>query len=383
MKTFALIVLLILCRVLPAHATQYVNSVQHGSVTIASGSLTGTASITATVGTPFLVFQGCTTSAAASNGQAYARIALSGTTITATRGVSSTTTVNCTFDVVDATSNLVSSVQTGTISMTTGTGVTSMISAVTTANSSVFYEGMSQTLTSQHFDLNTYVVTLTNTTTVTGTLINGGSGTTIGGYQVVNWNPAALNSSTQQFVHTWTDSSGSTSTQAITSVTLANAMCIFEGGGSPNGDTTVEEQPTIQLTAPTTVTITIGDSADGNTQQDNFVVVEFVSGVLQQSAQRGTIALSAATNNTATITSSATTSSMLNWNGFRSSTATNTTHATIMPSETLTNATTVTANLNTAGSITDAYEVLNFQNTGGAATVFPSRPDAFTFNGFP
>lgn len=268
--------------------------------------------------------------------------------------------------------------------MTAGTGVTSTISSVTTANSSVFYQGMSQTLTSQHFDLNTYVVTLTNATTVTGTLINGASGTTIGGYQVVNWNASALNSSTQQFIKSWTDTSGSSTTQAISSVTLANSMCVFGGGGSPAGNTNVREQPIIQLTSPTVVTITMGDTANGNTQQANGTVVEFISGVLQQTAQRGTIALAAATGNTATITSSAVASTAINWNGFWSTTTTNTTHATLLPSETLTNATTVTANLNTAGSITEGYEALNFQNTGGGgAVVLPSNPDAFVFGGFP
>lgn len=352
----------------PANATQYVNSVQHGTVTIASSSLTGTASISALTGTGILLYQGCTTSAVASNGQAYARIALSGTTITATRGVSSTTTITCSFDVIDATSNLVTSVQTGTITMTAGTGVTSTISSVTTTHSSVFYEGMSQTLTTQHFDLNTYVVTLTNATTVTGTLINGGSGTTIGGYQVVQWAAGALNSSTQQFIKTWTDTSGSTTTQAITSVNVNNSMVVFGGGGSPSGDTNVREQPTIILTSATVVTITIGDTGDGNTQQEDFTVVEFASGVLQQNAQRGTTVLSTATSATSTITSSATASSALNYNGFLSSNTVNTTHATLLPSESLTAATTVTANLNIAGSATTAWEVLNFQNSGGGAT---------------
>lgn len=381
MRRFALLLLLILSLSwsLPAHATtQYVNGVQNGTVTIASSSLTGTATVTAATGTFILLYDGCTTSAAASNGQAYARLSVSGTTVTATRGASSTTTVTCAFSLIDATSNLVTSVQSGTISIATSSG-TSTISSVSTTAASVFIEGMSQTLTTQHFDLNTPVVTLTNATTVTGTLINGGSGTTIVGWQVVNWNPSALNQNVQQFVKTWTDTTGSTTTQAITSVNVNNAMVVFGGGGSPSGDTNVKEQPTIQLTSPTVVTITIGDSADGNTQQENFTVVEFISGVLQQSAQRGATAIAASTSATSTITSSATGTTALNWNGFLSATATNTTHATLLPSVTQTNATTITASLNASGSATSAWEALNFQNTGGGG----AATQDMTFQGFP
>lgn len=218
---------------MPVNATQYINSVQTGTVTIASGATTGTAPVTAATGTFVLLYDGCQTSATTSNGQAFARLSVSGTTVTATRGVSSTTTVTCAFSLIDATSNLVTSVQAGTIS-TTGTSGTATISSVSTTASSVFYQGMSQTLTSFHFDVNTMVLTLTNATTVTTTNINGASGTTIVGYQVVNWNPAALNSHVQQFATTWTNSTGST-TQALTSVNVNNSMCVFGGGGSPNG----------------------------------------------------------------------------------------------------------------------------------------------------
>lgn len=380
-KLLYLLGLLFLLSCHVAHATQYVNSVQQLSVTIASGSLTGTVSGGTPTGTYVLFYSGCNTTAAASNGQAYARLAVDQGTgvVTATRGVSSTTTVTCTFSLMDATPNLVTSVQQNviTLSTTQGTGVTSTISSVTTADSSVFYEGMSQTLTTQHFDLNTYGVSLTNSTTVTGFAVSSGSGTTIGGYQVVNWNHAALNSSTQQYVTSWTNSSGSSTTQAVSpAVDPNNSMVAFGGGGGVSGDTNVREQPTIRLTSGSVITITIGDVADGNAQKEYETVVEFATGVLQQSAQRPVTAITASMSATSTITASATTSSALNWNGFLSSTTTNTTHATLLPSIALASSTSVTATLASSGSATSAAEILQFQNTGATPT-YNSLPETF------
>ena len=302
MRRLILALLFTLVWISTAHATtKYVNSVQHETVTIASGSTSGTTSVTAATGTFILLYNGCYTSAAADNSEAFAGVTISGTTLTATRGLGTAGAVTCSVDLIDATSNLVTSVQFGSKSLTTSSG-TSTITTVTTTNSAVFYQGMSQTLASFHFDLNTPTVALTNATTVTTTLINGASGTTVVYWEVVQFAAGALNSSTQQKAGTWTNSTGTTNI-TITGVTAANSMIAFEGGGSSNGDTAADEMPTYSMTSGTVVKVTVGNTSSGNSQTYQFTVIEFASGVLLQSVQRSTIALSSATTKTATITS--------------------------------------------------------------------------------
>lgn len=348
----------------------YVNSVQQVSITIPAGATTGTASVSAAVDTFFLVYQSGTTTATVSNAEAFTRVSISGTTVTATRGasgVASACTVNCAVVDADAT-NLIKSVQMGTITTTTATG-TATISAVTNANTAIGILGTSQTLTTYHYDLNTMRLSLSGTT-LTATNMNGASGTTIVGYVVVEFQGAALNQSVQTFLKSWTNSTGST-TQALTSVVPTNSMVFFAGGGSTNGDTAADEQPTVAITNATTATIKCGNTASGNTQNTAFSVVEFVAGVLSQSAQRGEIALTAATSNTATITSAAVANTLLNMTGWRSTSSVITTHATIVPNVTQTNATTVTANVTAAATTTTvAYEALTF-STGGGVVVTP------------
>lgn len=356
--------------------TAYVTSVQQVSITIGSGSATGTASVTAASGTFFLIYQGNITSATTSNADAFARVSISGTTVTATRAGTGANTcvVNCA--VVDATSSLIKSVQMGTISTTTASG-TATITSVTTTNSAVCWLGFTQSLTSYHYDLNTMLLTLTNATTVTVNNINGASGTCVTGYCVIEFQGAALNQNTQAFHTTWTNNTGST-TQAVTSVNVNNAMLLFAGGGSGNGDLAADEQPTFQLTSATVVTIKTGNTNSANAQQANFTVVEFIAGVLSQNAQRGELAISSSTTNTATITSATTTNTLLNMTGWRSASTATTNAAIIRPNITQTNATTVTANLNSSGSVTLTYEALTF-TAGSSINIdqwLPRYPDA-------
>lgn len=346
--------------------TAYINSVQHVVITIASGASTGTASISAITGTAFLVFQGNSTTATTSNADAFCRVSLSGTTVTATRGGTgaNTCTVHC--DVVDATSSLVKSVQMGSLTTTTASATTT-ITAVTNANTAVHILGTSQTLASYHYDLNTMRLSLSGTT-LTATNINGASGTTIVGWLVLEFQGAALNQAVQTFAKAWTNTTGST-TQALTSVNVANAMVFFAGGGSTNGDTAADEQPEVFLTSGTTATVSCGNASSGNAQIADFSVVEFVSGVLSQTAQRGTIALTGASSNTATLTSAATANTLLNMTGWKSSASAVTTAATIRPTLTLTSSTVATASTaSSATTTTVGYEALTFTAGGGGGS---------------
>lgn len=358
--------------------TNYVNSVQQVSITIASGATTGTASITAATGTYFVVFQGNTTTATTTNSQAFARVSISGTTVTATRGASSanTCTVNCAIVDADAT-NLIKSVQMGTISLTSQASNTATITSVTAANAAVHMLGFTTTGTGYHYDLDSPVLVLTNATTVTCSILQGAdTNTEVVGYLVVEFQSTALHQSKQAFAKTFTNSTGS-STQAITSVNVNNSMIFFAGSGAGNGDLAADEQCIATLTSATVVTVSCGNTSSGNVVQCNFTVIEFVAGVLSQNAQRGTIAVAAATSNTATITSAATANTLLNMVGWKSTSTVTTSHAQIRPRVTQTSATVVTANVNTSanGTTTVEYEALTF-STGGS-TLIPTALTEF------
>lgn len=355
--------------------TNYVNSVQQVSISIASGQTTGTASISAAAGTFFLMFQGNATTATTSDAQSFARVSISGTTVTATRATSSTNTCTVNAAIVDAdATNLIQSVQMGTITCAGTASGTATISAVTTNNAAVAWLGYTTTLASYHYDIDSPVLTLTNTTTVTANILQGAGDTNIIGFVVVEFKGTALNQAKQAFAKTFTNSTGS-STQAITSVNVNNAMIFFAGSGAGNGDLAADEQCTAFLTNATTVTVACGNTASGNVVQCNFTVIEFVAGVLSQNAQRGTTAIASGTSNTTTITSAATANTLLNTTGWKSSSSATTSHAAIRPNATQTNATTVTVAVGATISPTTtmAWEALTFTAGGGGGFTAVNR----------
>lgn len=339
--------------------TGYVNSVQQVSITLGAGVISNTATVTAAIGTFFLIFQGVTTSATTNNGSAQVRVSISGTTVTATRANSTqgACVVNCL--VVDATSNLVKTVQFGTIAITSGTsGTATLGTAVTTANAVVHLLGHSSGLTTFNMGRNHPTLVLTNTTTVTSTVRTLTTNSTAS-FVVIEFQATALNQAKQAFSKSWTNSAVS-STQAITSVNVNNTMLFSAGWDNNQNETNATDEQRITLTNGTTVTTTTGVANGDAAIVVNFSVVEFVSGVLAQNAQRGSITLAASTSNTATITSAATSKTICNWLGYSTATTAVTTHATLLPSIIQTNATTITANLNSSGSIVASYEALTF-----------------------
>lgn len=330
--------------------TQYINSVQSFSITLSSAT-SGTATITGVGANAFIIYGGYTATGAAvdvATSEPYLQLT-NNTTVTATITSSGSCVVwGC---VVDPTSNLVSSVQQGTITMTGTASNTATITSVTTTSSVVFFLGAddSRTTVGQYAGADPWVV-LTNATTVTANRGNSTGNATVG-YVVVSFNPSALQSNVQVFATTET---GTTTTQTITSVTANNTMLVWQGVENQSGLPGFTQVPWITLTNGTTVTLT--QQTSGN-YTCFYTVVEFVSGVLSQAAQYGSITLTAATSNTATITSAATTRSACTYLG---STGTGTTDATTSMAVTLTNATTVTGTLTTAATGTVGYGVFTF-----------------------
>lgn len=304
--------------------------------------------------------------------QGFARLSISGTTVTATRNTSSTNTVTVNFSYVDADpTNLVSSVQFGSIAITTGTSGTAAISSVTTGHSVVVPLGYTCGNATFDFEVNQPIMTLTSATVVTAAVGALTTNCTVT-FVVIQFQSAALNQNTQFFSTAWTNSTIST-TQAITSVVPGNSMLIYAGSHNGNTATSGIDQQWITLTNATTVTITSG-LADADPIKCNFWVVEFVSGVLSQTAQRGSTILNAVTSNTSTITSAATANTLCNYGGWTTSITGATSLATVLPRVSQTAATTITAAKNTGtGSTTIAWEALTFTQGGGgggSAVVF-------------
>lgn len=318
-----------------------------------------------------MLWGGNSTTATTSSAQGFCYLTWSGTTVTATRTTSSTNTCTATGSMVDATSNLVTSVQHGTIAITTGVSNTATITSVTTADSSVNILGHAQSNTNFDFEVNNPIVVLTSATVVTATIAALTTSTVVS-YQVVNWNHAALNQNTQPFTKSWTNSA-TTTTQTITSVNTANAMLLWGGNNNGNTATSAIDEQRGQITGATTVTITCG-VADSDAIKYAATVVEFVSGVLTQTAQRNaTTIAAAATSGTTTITSAATANSALNLTGWAATGTATTSLAATMPSTVQTNATTVTATTGAAvaasKAVSSGWEVLTFSATGGSSAV--------------
>lgn len=366
-KTLALFLALSLAWGLPADAsTKYVNSVTQETLTIASSATTASTTVAAPTGTYFMLWQGNTTTATTSQAQSLCYATLSGTTLTATRATASTNTCILNVTLVDATSSLVTSVQSGTVTLTSNSQ-TQGITSVTTANSAVSLLGYSSTVTTFNFSENTPTLTLTSPTVLTANLDNR-SGTIIAAWQVINFNPSALNQSTQPFSANWANSSIST-TLTVTSVNVNNSMIFFAGSRNGANETAGYEQQTAQLTSATQITVTAGATAGDTGLIYNGTLVEFVTGVFTQNAQRGTVAIAAGTSNTGTITSAATAATSAYITGYRTPTTATTSYAAILPRMTQTSATVLTETLGATGSATVAYEAVTWSETGSVPAV--------------
>lgn len=335
----------------------YVNSVQYVSITIPGGSNSATATISAVGSGAFLILNGHSTTdnVVTTLTRPAIRVTLTNsTTVTANRqsaDATITTTVNVA--VIDATANLVESVQFGTVAVNNATSNTATISSVDLSRSAVFYLGQSSTSTSAANRV-FGAVELTNATTVTGVLGATASTTTCTlSYCVVQFAASAIQS-VQRFA-TNSSSSSLTTAQAISAVTTANSMIAW-GGVATSNSTFSSWIMNAQLTSTTNVNLVrTGTGAVSRTAY--ITVIDFASGVLS-SMQRGTIALASVASNTATI-SAVGSKAVLNWLN-QSTTATTPDEA--FTTVTLTNSTTITANKNTAGTTTStvSYEMMEF-----------------------
>lgn len=348
----------------PAHAMQYIKSVQPFTITIAASTASNTYTLPKSVTTAnAVIFYNGITSAELSGSYMNweTREELTSTnTVTCNRNNSTTSAVICAGTVVEFQSAALEGFdsQCGTITIPSASASnTATINTVTTANSAVFFLGFTGSGASTAAGNFFSTLALTNATTVTATRGTAATGfTATVGYCVVDFNSAILKSIQPKSV---TLSSANTSdTQAISSVTPGNTILLYNGLTSTN-NTLSNLYYNFQLSNATTVTLTRTGTAT-TARTINFTALEFASGILNSSVQRGAVALASVTSNTASLSPGISTSlGFVNWIGF-STTATS--NPETLADIVLTNATTVTAAKNTAGVTTStvSWEALEF-----------------------
>ncbi len=353
--------------------TNYLTSVgvQHFSITIASGSTTGTATITAVGTGAFILRGGGNSSTSASFGQDEAWLTLTNsTTITATRGTGTAgTTVTIKGCIIDGdTTNLIKSVQQGTITIVGGNASnTATINAVTDANTAVHYLGASGNVASITERGDYAAVSLSGTTVTAAVALTTPVDITVG-FEIIEFQTAVLSSAKVQRLSCTSSSSVTSYDTAIsTAVVLNNALCIY-GGKSIGTDTTNLAQGEMYGNLKDTTHFTTNiNTATTDAKTYNVSIVDFAAGVLNQAAQRGTTTLTAATSNTSTITSVVKGNSGLSWLG-NTTTATTAVLDQGLGAAVLTNGTTVTVTKTTAtANITGSWEVFEFPAFTAAA----------------
>jgi hypothetical protein len=293
----------------------YITSIQTVSITIGNGSTSNTATISSVnTSNTVVVWGGFKTDDSGFFAQAvWPRIELTdATTVTASRNISSTSTVTVYATIVEFDSSMISSVQAGTVTLSSAqTSNTATISAVTTSRSVVFYLGAINAINGLTPAAILFTVALTNSTTVTVARNTTGSSAMTAGFIVVEFQAAVIQS-VQARSKTYTSPGNTTETDAISSVTTANTMLVWNGI-SQGSTSWANALYNLELTGSTAVTL----KRSGNTTTSrtiNYTVLEFVSGVLN-SAQRGTTAFGANTSKDATITSVNTSYTIASWCG--------------------------------------------------------------------
>lgn len=354
--------------------TNYVTSkgVQSFSITITSLNLTGTATISAAGSGAYIIYEGLNPS---NNGDPqldfpYLQLTNS-TTVTATvNGTGGTIVIKgC---VVDGdTTNLIKSVQQGTITISAGTGTgTASISAVTNANAATHYLGFDTSVTSAQTGeiFPRFSLSGTTVTATVATIAVAG----IGAYQIIEFQGTALTANAVQNLAASSSSSVTSWTATITSVTANNALTIY-GGYTANS--TVLTMAVVcfrgTLTNGTTFTVNV-NTGEAVAKQYNASIVEFNNGVLNSAIQRGTTTLTGVTSNTSTVTSVSTTYAGTAFLG-QTSNDTGFDYIEALGASVLTNATTVTTTKNNGtNNITSSWDVFEFPafSSGSASRVF-------------
>ncbi len=337
---------------------------QQFSITIAAGSTSNTATITAvTAANAFVLWQGQTGAsiATAVNSKFQTAITLTNsTTVTATRGVSDAgNSVTIFGTVIEFTSAAIQSVQQGTIAIGSGsTSNTATITSVTTTNSFVHFQGENLNAAASETTATTMgKLVLTNATTVTASRNTSSTDTLTVGFVVVEFKSGILHSATQA---TATAASSTTATvYAITTVNSRYSAFIFGGFSSTSGSTNSPSQfPVIECLND----VLVGAAAPTGTITTSGTIIEFTSAQIKPVQRYRDVIVGNTTSITRTIPAVTTGKTAINFDGWYASSSL-TVPSSAWETITLTNATTVTSSrqvLDPTISLINFYEVLEF-----------------------
>lgn len=306
-----------------SYQTKIVKSIQNIQITIAAGSASNTATITAVnKNTSLLLYQGMSTtnSTALSFITDWVSLAFTNnTTITATTHTADATyprSVNA--QIIEFYPNVVKSVQYGNMNLNGVTSGTATITAVNTATSAVFYTG-SGTSTSSTLDACNVLVQLTNSTTLTFTKFTAANSAQTG-WGVIQFYPNILKSVNQ--VVSSIALNATTGNATITAVNTANCLTLFNGQIITNAGSAFNTSIGMgyaYLSNSTTITAVRGTSSATIGLQVGVTILEFNSNyVINRQAGQITIA-TASTSNNVTVTASPLSASVLTYGGITTS----------------------------------------------------------------
>lgn len=357
-----------------ALATNYITAqgVQNFSITINSGSLTGTATVNAVGSGGFILFEGLNPSASSNFGEQMAWLTLTNpTTITATRATSTTGTVTIKGNIVDGdTTNLIKSVQYGTVTIpSAGASGTATISPVTDANTAVHFLGqtVAASAISERQDL--AALSLSGTTVTAAVALTVPANETVS-FEIIEFQSTPLTANAVQRISATSSSSVTSYTKSLTNnVVLNNSLSIYGGSSIATATTNLSQGEMYgSLTGVGTFTVNI-NTATTDAKTYNASIVEFNSGVLNSAVQRSTTTLTGATSNTSTITGVTAANSCLSYLNQTCSVTTALLDQ-CKGAAVLTNGTTVTVTKTTATSnITGSWEVAEFPAFAAANSV--------------
>lgn len=337
-------------------SSSVIKSIQARSLSFAAAdvSKTDTTFNAVTAANTILIYNGVTTNDTVQAARAAIRITLTdGSTVTAVRENGTTNTAVINYTIVEFASG-VNSIQYGNILTSAGTGTATLSPGMGT-NGFVMWLGNSIATAGLGPAGILSGVTLTNATTVTASSV--AAATTVN-FCAVDLDTTVVTSA-QNVTKTSTAASG-TDTVAITAVSdIAN--CSFFPCGHTNAVAGFGNAYYYgELTSTILVTWTRNGTVGTGSRTHWGSVVEWKSSVLAANkTQRvnSPVTLTAATSATAAITSVVTTKAFATWNGFKGANANDNAG---LNSSILTDATTVTIAVNTAGTIVAPFEVTEF-----------------------
>lgn len=299
--------------------TNYITAVgvQQFSITIASGSTTGTATINAVGSGAFIVMGGTNPSVSNNPAEDFAQVTLTNsTTITATRNTGTAGTVVVTGCIVDGdTTNLIKTVTYGTITIanTASSGTATTLTG-TVGNTAIHLLGWSSANTTLS-GVNEYPVLTLPANVPTATRV-GTSGTLTVSYVAIEFQSSAMTVNAVQQIAATSSSSVTSYTASLgANVVLANTICFYSGSSISVVTTNIAEiKQRGALTGVGTFTVNV-NTAVADAKKYNASCVELNSGVLNSAVQRGTTTLTGVTSNTTTLTAVNETYSGVSWLG--------------------------------------------------------------------